>query len=120
MPPAVTVQLRPWRDDFRRCRPHHHDEVCAMDDDIARAADAKKGSPFLTTDQAAHYVGLSRQALEKMRRQGRGPRFRKHGRYVRYHIADLEDWSNAHRKNTTSESDRHVDRPRSKDGDGHV
>lgn len=51
-----------------------------MDDDIHHAADAKKGSPFLTTEQAARYLGLSRQALEKMRRQGRGPRYRKHGR----------------------------------------
>ena len=91
-----------------------------MDDDIARAADAKKGSPFLTTDQAARYVGLSRQALEKMRRQGRGPRFRKHGRYVRYHIADLDEWSNAHRKNATSEPDRPVTGPRSEEGDGHA
>ena len=55
-----------------------------MDDEIVRAANAKKGSPFLNTDQAAHYVGLSRRTLEKMRTAGGGPRFRKHGRYVRY------------------------------------
>lgn len=66
-----------------------------MDDDHKRAADAKKGSPFLDTAQAAFYIGLSRRALEKMRRQGRGPRFRKHGRHVRYHIADLDAWSEA-------------------------
>ena len=30
-----------------------------MDDDIARAARAKKGSPFLSTEQAAFYLGLS-------------------------------------------------------------
>lgn len=77
-----------------------------MDDDIARAADAKKGSPFLTTEQAAHYVGLSRRALEKMRRQGRGPRFRKHGRYVRYHIADLDGWSGTHSHNFTRDPDQ--------------
>jgi excisionase family DNA binding protein len=67
------------------------------DDDGAenRAAQARKGSPFLNTDQAAHYIGLARQTLEKMRREGRGPRFRKHGRYVRYHIADLDAWSEA-------------------------
>jgi excisionase family DNA binding protein len=63
------------------------------DDDITRAANAKRGSPFLTTEQAARYVGLSRRALEKMRRKGTGPRFRRHGRYVRYHIADLDAWS---------------------------
>jgi excisionase family DNA binding protein len=77
-----------------------------MDDEIARAANAKKGSPFLTTDQAAHYVGLSRRTLEKMRTAGGGPRFRKHGRYVRYHIDDLDEWSDEHVKTSTSEPDR--------------
>ena len=88
-----------------------------MDDDITRAADAKKGSPFLNTGQAAHYVGLSGRALEKMRRQGRGPRFRKHGRYVRYHIADLDAWSDANGKSSTAEPDRPLPGPRS-GGDG--
>ena len=90
-----------------------------MDDDITRAADAKKGSPFLNTAQAAHYVGLSGRALEKMRRQGRGPRFRKHGRYVRYHIADLDAWSDAHGKSSTSERDRPLPNPRT-GGDGNA
>lgn len=77
-----------------------------MGDEIARAANAKKGSPFLNTDQAAHYVGLSRRTLEKMRTAGGGPRFRKHGRYVRYHIDDLDEWSAEHVKTSTSEPDR--------------
>jgi len=64
-----------------------------MEDDNSLAAQAKKGSPFLNTDQAAFYVSLSRRTLEKMRREDRGPPFRKHGRYVRYHIADLIAWS---------------------------
>ncbi|MCU4162321.1 helix-turn-helix domain-containing protein [Acidiphilium sp. AL] len=72
-----------------------------MDDEIKRANDAKKGSPFLNTAQAAYYVGLSGRALEKMRRQGRGPRFRKHGRYVRYHIADLDAWSESSGRTVT-------------------
>jgi excisionase family DNA binding protein len=67
------------------------------DDDInIRAERARKGSPFLTTAQAAFYLGLCRQTLEKMRHKGRGPRFRKHGRHVRYHIADLDAWSRMH------------------------
>jgi excisionase family DNA binding protein len=64
-----------------------------FDDDNDRADRARKGSPFLTTAQAAFYVGLTRQTLERMRRSARGPCFRKHGRYVRYHIADLDAWS---------------------------
>lgn len=73
-----------------------------MDDEIIRAANAKKGSPFLDTAQAAHYVGLSRRTLEKMRVAGGGPKFRKHGRYVRYHIVDLDDWSAARARRSTS------------------
>lgn len=76
-----------------------------MDDEILRAANARKGSPFLNTAQAAFYVGLSRWTLEKMRTTGGGPCFRKHGRYVRYHIDDLDDWSKTHGKIVTSDSD---------------
>lgn len=64
-----------------------------MEDDIARAARAKKGSPFLSTEQAAFYLGLSARKLQAMRASGNGPRFRRHSRYVRYHIDDLDLWS---------------------------
>jgi len=72
-----------------------------MDDEATRAANAKKGSPFLSTKQAAHYIGLSPRTLERMRRTGEGPRYRKHGRYVRYHIAELDAWSDARAKTRT-------------------
>ncbi len=75
-----------------------------MQDDQTRASEAKKGSPFLTTREAAHYLCLSFRTLEKMRLTGNGPRFRKHGRYVRYHIADLEAWSEGRRQSSTSDS----------------
>ncbi|TIN00616.1 MAG: helix-turn-helix domain-containing protein [Mesorhizobium sp.] len=64
-----------------------------MDDENDRAARAKKGSPFLNTAQAAFYIGLSQRTLEKMRTQRLGPQLRKHGRYVRYHIDELDEWS---------------------------
>ncbi|HTM81916.1 helix-turn-helix domain-containing protein [Asticcacaulis sp.] len=64
-----------------------------MDDDVARASKAKRGSPFLNTAQAAFYVGLSLKTLEIMRSEQRGPEFRRHGRYIRYHIDDLDTWS---------------------------
>lgn len=64
-----------------------------MDDDIARAARAKKGSPFLSTEQAAFYLGLSVRKLQQMRAAATGPAFRRHSRYVRYHIDDLDAWS---------------------------
>ena len=65
-----------------------------MDDDaIVRAQRARKGSPFLNTEQAAFYLGLSARKLQQMRRSGAGPVFRRHSRYVRYHIDDLDLWS---------------------------
>ena len=64
-----------------------------MEDEIARAARARKGCPFLSTEQAAFYLGLSARKLQAMRGDGTGPRFRRHTRYVRYHIDDLDVWS---------------------------
>jgi len=40
-----------------------------------------------------------------MRTTGSGPAYRKHGRYVRYHISDLDAWSTLRQKNSTSEPD---------------
>ena len=65
------------------------------DHDVARAARAKKGTPFLSTEQAAFYLGLSARKLQQMRAAGIGPAYRRHSRYVRYHIDDLDCWSEA-------------------------
>lgn len=64
-----------------------------MDDENDRAARARKGSPFLNTEQAAFYLGLSARKMQAMRRSGTGPAFRRHSRYIRYHIDDLDAWS---------------------------
>lgn len=64
-----------------------------MDDANARAASAKKGSPFLSTEQAAFYLGVCPRTLQSLRADGGGPRFRRHCRFVRYHIDDLNAWS---------------------------
>ena len=66
-----------------------------MDDTDAttRAGHAKKGSPFLNTEQAAFYLGICPRRLQVLRGKGQGPRFRRHSRYVRYHIDDLDIWS---------------------------
>ena len=81
------------------------------DTDTARAGQARKESPFLTTVEAATYVCLSRRTLEKMRTAGNGPIYRKHGRYVRYHIDALDAWSTARRTNSTSEYGGHTQPP---------
>ena len=59
--------------------------------------------PFLTTKEAARFLVLKANTLEKMRVYGGGPIYRKHGRYVRYHIDDLNAWSNQRIKNSTSD-----------------
>jgi hypothetical protein len=58
-----------------------------------RAARAARGSPFLTTQQAAFYLGLSPRTLQEYRTAGTGPRFRRHSRRISYHIDDLDGWS---------------------------
>ena len=65
------------------------------DDDIARANRAKRGSPFLNTDQSAAYLKISSRLLKRLRVRGEGPTFRRHCRFVQYHIDDLDGWSKA-------------------------
>lgn len=71
------------------------------------ADEAKKAPepPFLNTMEAATWLRLTKNTLEKMRVQGRGPVYRKHGRYVRYHIDDLVDYSKANKRSSTSDAD---------------
>jgi Helix-turn-helix domain len=64
-------------------------------DEIDRANRAKRGSPFLNTDQAAAYLKISSRLLKRLRRSGEGPTFRRHSRYLQYHIDDLDLWSAA-------------------------
>ncbi len=61
--------------------------------------------PFLTTKEAAAWLGLTKNTLEKMRVFGGGPLYRKHGRYVRYHMEDLVAWSESRKRRTTSDAD---------------
>ncbi|EAT08822.1 hypothetical protein SKA58_16628 [Sphingomonas sp. SKA58] len=74
----------------------HRDDGHMDDDEIQRANRAKRGSPFLNTDQAAAYLKISARTLKRLRRMGKGPVFRRHSRFVQYHIDDLENWSSDH------------------------
>jgi hypothetical protein len=62
-------------------------------DDIARAQAARRGSPFLNSEQAAAYLGFSARKMRRLRASCSGPRYRLHGRFIRYHIDDLIFWS---------------------------
>ena len=47
---------------------------------------------YLTTTQAAAYLGMSRQWLEIGRHKGYGPPYIKLGRAVRYKRSALDNW----------------------------
>jgi hypothetical protein len=66
-----------------------------MEDDIVRAERARRGSPYLNTEQAAHYLKLSVRSLKRLRAARQGPVPRRHARMVLYHIDDLIAWSRA-------------------------
>lgn len=55
----------------------------------------RRASPFLDTEQAALYLKISTRLLKRMRRRGDGPVFRRHSRYIQYHIDELDAWSEA-------------------------
>ncbi len=54
------------------------------------------------TDQAAHYLGLSRRFLQKLRSKGEGPLHRHHSTMVQYHIDDLQTWSQSQTRGVQS------------------
>jgi hypothetical protein len=66
-----------------------------MNDETDRADVARRGSPYLTTRQAAFFLKISERALRRMRVRGDGPIVRRHARMALYHIDDLLDWSRA-------------------------
>ncbi|MCB1033599.1 MAG: helix-turn-helix domain-containing protein [Acidobacteria bacterium] len=68
-----------------------------------QSSGSKATSPFLDTRSAARYLLLSPKTLEKHRILGGGPKFRKHGRRVLYHLDDLNAWSEAQVRRSTSD-----------------
>lgn len=61
--------------------------------------------PALRVPQAAHYLGLSANTLNKWRTQGKGPNFVKLGRAVCYRQSDLDGWLERRAHASTSEYD---------------
>lgn len=50
-------------------------------------------SPFRTPKEAAAFLRIRERTLLNMRYRKAGPRFRKHGGKVIYHVKDLRAWS---------------------------
>ena len=57
---------------------------------------------YLTTPDAAVYLGLSARTLEKHRCFGTGPVFRRLGGRIVYAIDDLDAWAESCRRVTTA------------------
>ncbi len=107
-PYLTTVdRVREWM--RTRVRPAQRREiVAAVGEAIAlRAANSASGAPLrelgngasmeahpdlMKTEEAAAFLGLSERTLERYRINGKGPRFLKIGRWVRYLKSDLVDW----------------------------
>lgn len=51
---------------------------------------------LLTTAEVARLLGVSPATLERWRAAGRGPRYFRYGRTVRYRYADLEAFVRTH------------------------
>lgn len=47
---------------------------------------------FLTTSEAAEYLRRSKRTLARMRAEGGGPPFHRHGSKVLYSLTALRDW----------------------------
>lgn len=60
-------------------------------------------SPNLDTPAAGERVGLAGSTLEKLRMTGRGPRYVKLGRSVRYRPRDLDEWVAARVRERTAD-----------------
>jgi predicted DNA-binding transcriptional regulator AlpA len=59
--------------------------------------------PLLTQDEAAEILKLSVRTVERLRVSGRGPKFLKIFRSVRYRPADVEVWLASRIVSSTSE-----------------
>ena len=76
-----------------------------MQPGIVQQQTADSTRPYLTSDEAATHLGLSKRTLENFRTHGGGPRFHKFGRkMVRYHRNDLAAWAEDARRTSTSQN----------------
>jgi hypothetical protein len=52
-----------------------------------------KKSPYLRVPEATAFLRLRSRTLDNMCWKGIGPKYRKHGGRIVYHVQDLTDWS---------------------------
>jgi excisionase family DNA binding protein len=64
----------------------------AVVDSKAEPADKTAQVQWLTTLEAAHYLGKTAKAMQMMRYQHSGPAYQRNGNTVRYKSTDLDAW----------------------------
>ena len=64
-------------------------------DGAASAAPLSQLDTLLTAEEAAHFLRVQVHTLQRLRWQGLGPAYIRHGNYVRYVRQDLESWINS-------------------------
>lgn len=57
--------------------------------------------PLATPEQVAEWLQVTTERLSKLRKTGKGPKFIKLGRDVRYAWADVHTWCNSNRSAAT-------------------
>jgi hypothetical protein len=62
----------------------------------------RKPSPYFTVKEAAEFLRLRPRTLDNMRWRGTGPKYRKHGGRIVYHLDDLIEWSRGNTHRSTS------------------
>lgn len=72
-----------------------------MDRETPHTTAADGPRPVLTEVDTSKYIGLSRAWLRQARMYGRGPRYIKVGRSVRYRVSDLDEWLERHLVSTS-------------------
>lgn len=63
----------------------------------------KANAELLTTRQTAEWLDVSHRTLENFRIAGRGPKYVKIGRCVRYRARDLKEWLEGLERRSTSD-----------------
>ena len=88
-PLDVPLTDRPPLDDQTQRPCGLRSDPSLVSDDVREAREAARGTPYLSSKEAARYLGFNYRSLQNMRSRGTGPRFFRIGRQIRYHIRDL-------------------------------
>ena len=68
--------------------------------ELSTSEQVRDGSQLLDEGRLAERLGVSRSTLQSWRYAGRGPRYLKIGRLIRYQVSDIEAYLRAQTRGT--------------------